>query len=151
MIRTITSQPLFNMYLPTIRRCSGASDAHVPQPYLWAMHKNSEPLYNSDSYQHSHYWHKIGCVLKLTEYTIVRNSLTRGNMSAVMHMMQTILTTRHNGILFHLIIMMVEAYHHQHWQVHQYQQPCKANVSSVCHFECKGIIFTLNTNIFRVK
>ena len=100
------------MYLPTIRRCSSAPDAHVPQPYLWAMHKNSEPLHNSDSYQHSHYWHKIEYVLKLTEQTIVRKSLTRGNVSTVVHMMQTILTTRQNGTFFHLIIMMVKAYHY---------------------------------------
>lgn len=53
-----------------------------------------------------------------------------GNVSTMMNMMHTVLTIGRNNIFFHLL-MMVEAYRHQHWQIHQYQQPSQTSMPSV--------------------
>lgn len=86
-----------------------------------------------------------------------------GNVSTMMNMMQTVLTIGRNDIVFHLL-MMVEAYRYQHWQIHQYQQPSQTSMLSVncTHpeinfvirllniatddtiYQYKGILFTLN-------
>lgn len=86
-----------------------------------------------------------------------------GNVSTMMNMMQTVLTIGRNDIVFHLL-MMVEAYRHQHWQIHQYQQPSQTSMPSVncthpginlvirllniaaeyTNYLYKGILFTLN-------
>lgn len=86
-----------------------------------------------------------------------------GNVSTMMNMMKTVLTIGRNDIVFHLL-MMVETYRHQHWQIHQYQQPCQTPMHSVncthpeinlvirllniaaddTNYQYKGILFTLN-------
>lgn len=68
-----------------------------------------------------------------------------GNVSTMMNMMQTVLTIGRNDIVFHLL-MMVEAYRHQHWQIHQYQQPSQTSMPSVncTHSEINFVIRLLN-------
>lgn len=90
-----------------------------------------------------------------------------GNVSTMMNMMQTVLTIGRNDIVFHLL-MKVEAYRHQHWQIHQYQQPSQTSMPSVncthpeinlvirllniaaedTNYLYKGILFTLNTRYY---
>ena len=68
-----------------------------------------------------------------------------GNVSTMMNMMQTVLTIGRNDIVFHLLMMM-EAYRHQHWQIHQYQQPSQTSMPSVncTHSEINLVIRLLN-------
>ena len=81
----------------------------------------------SDSYECSYPYdgrHYLGHVVQLAERAIVIENACRSEMSIVMDVMCTIVAIGGCSNAFRLRVV-VEGYGKHHWQINQYQQPCK--------------------------